>query len=339
MVLDGAGKDGSRGMRALWQAGEAYAGDLKKSFGRAPDGYIGNHAARPDEDFEEIYWKYDLRMEPDWVGQPHKITRAIGFWSGDWSQFMVAHVWEDSALGLGQDPVRCVDPETSEPRCFGYNDFANMDWLGHEDADVQIYDPSMVGPWVCIEHQVRLNTPGASDGLFRTWVDGSLEIDTGGLNWRAAYTDYGINSIFFENYWNGGSPAEQERYWDNIVISTERIGCGAPCEGHPSLSVAKVDPSTQLGWTPVSCASAYDVVEGSLLLLRDSAGDFSVSTLECIADDEPATSLLHSGDAPAGAGLWFLVRVADPEGTYDAAGGGQLESRDDEIAASPAACP
>jgi hypothetical protein len=31
--------------------------------------------------------------------------------------------------------------------------------------------------------------------------------------------------VFFENYWNTGSPKLQERYFDNIVVSTQPIGC------------------------------------------------------------------------------------------------------------------
>jgi hypothetical protein len=36
---------------------------------------------------------------------------------------------------------------------------------------------------------------------------------------------YAINAVFFENYWNDGSPREQERYFDDIVISTAPVGC------------------------------------------------------------------------------------------------------------------
>jgi len=45
------------------------------------------------------------------------------------------------------------------------------------------------------------------------------------LNFVDSYTDYGINAIFIENYWNSGSPKEQQRYFDNFVVSTKRIGC------------------------------------------------------------------------------------------------------------------
>lgn len=36
---------------------------------------------------------------------------------------------------------------------------------------------------------------------------------------------FGINAVFFENYWNAGSPQDQERYFDNIVISTRPLEC------------------------------------------------------------------------------------------------------------------
>jgi len=39
--------------------------------------------------------------------------------------------------------------------------------------------------------------------------------------------------VFFENYWNTGSPAAQERYLDDIVVSTRRIGCLAASRSSP----------------------------------------------------------------------------------------------------------
>ena len=35
-----------------------------------------------------------------------------------------------------------------------------------------------------------------------------------------------INTLFLENYWNDGSPQDQYRYFDNLVVSTQPIGCG-----------------------------------------------------------------------------------------------------------------
>ena len=73
--------------------------------------------------------------------------------------------------------------------------------------------------------QVRLNEAGQADGVFRMWIDGQLEAERTGLNWVGSYDEYGINAVFVSNYWNDGSPTQQERYLDNFVVSTERIGC------------------------------------------------------------------------------------------------------------------
>ena len=72
---------------------------------------------------------------------------------------------------------------------------------------------------------MRLNDAGQSNGVFDLWINGTLEANRSGLNWVGAYSAFGINAVFFENYWNDGAPVEQTRYWDNIVVSTERIGC------------------------------------------------------------------------------------------------------------------
>jgi hypothetical protein len=40
-----------------------------------------------------------------------------------------------------------------------------------------------------------------------------------------SFRDYGINAVYVENYWNDGAPHAQERYFDNFVVSTQRIGC------------------------------------------------------------------------------------------------------------------
>ena len=67
--------------------------------------------------------------------------------------------------------------------------------------------------------------------MFELWIDGRAEASNTTLNWVGAYDDYGINVVFFENYWNAGSPKAQNRYLDNIVISTQRIGCGYEVRG------------------------------------------------------------------------------------------------------------
>jgi hypothetical protein len=70
-----------------------------------------------------------------------------------------------------------------------------------------------------------LNDPGLANGAFELWVNGNPEARAASLNFLGTFSSYGINAVFFENYWNNGAPATQERYFDNIVVSTRRIGC------------------------------------------------------------------------------------------------------------------
>jgi hypothetical protein len=57
------------------------------------------------------------------------------------------------------------------------------------------------------------------------WIDGQLEARRENLDFVGIWTEYGINAVFFENYWNDGSVQDQSRDFDNIVVSTAPIGC------------------------------------------------------------------------------------------------------------------
>ena len=221
--IDGVGLNNSRGMRALWHKGEVSAGNLKLGFGRTPNAYM-NKGIKQTEDFREIYYRMYLRMQAGWQGSPAKLSRATIIAVNDWSQAMIAHLWTGSKPYLTVDPVRCVDGH-SNVTCVGYNDFGHMEWLGSKTGLTPIFDSDHADKWLCIEAHVRLNDPGESNGIQEFWIDGQLEVRREGLNFVRSYTSYGINAIFFENYWNTGSIKQQERYFDNIVVSTQRIGC------------------------------------------------------------------------------------------------------------------
>ena len=222
--LDGVGLDGSRGMRARFQQGEVGAGSLKLAFGRIPNSWM-DKGIRNTGDFREIYYRMYLKMESGWQGDPAKLSRATIFWHPDeWSQAMIAHLWGDNNEHLRVDPVRCVGTD-NRPKCHGYNDFGNMDWIGAHNGTTAIFATTNSGRWFCIEAHVKLNDPGQSNGIQEFWIDGSLEARGEGYDFVRSYTEYAINAVFFENHWNDGSVKEQERYFDNIVVSTQPIGC------------------------------------------------------------------------------------------------------------------
>ena len=81
-------------------------------------------------------------------------------------------------------------------------------------------------------------------------------------------------------------------------------------------------------------------MEGDLGLLLSSAGDFSLATTGCLGNNLTGAFLAHASEPQAGEGFWFLVRANGiPSADFDTVFSSQVASRNDEIAASPGACP
>lgn len=227
--MNSVGFDSSTGMRALWQSGEVGAGNLHFSFGRSP--IAGSSRIRSTEDFDEIYWRMYVRTQPGWKelngsSPSAKLSRAFIFGNSSWGQAMIAHVWtsDNNPYPLAIDPASGIDANDNLATT-RYNDFANFSWLGLRHGTTPLFSSANADQWFCVEAHVKLNTPGQSDGIFELWVNDNLEASRNDLDWVGNWSGYGINAVYFENHWNAGSPITQERYFDNIVISTQRIGC------------------------------------------------------------------------------------------------------------------
>ncbi|MEX0771665.1 MAG: hypothetical protein WD038_00775 [Balneolales bacterium] len=228
---DSVGRGGSKGMRAVFDKGEVSAGNLKLAFGRHEIESIGQQAVANGQNFDEIYWHMDLCHEAGWSGGGgHKLFRSTTLLEG-WGQGHIAHIWSmggDDHHYLGMDPATGIDEEGTLAST-RYNDWDNLRWLGSHMGEKPLFNSEFVGHWYSIEAHVKLNTPGKSDGIFEFWIDGELQARRDDYNWHGNWNDnpdnYGINAIFIENYWNDpGSVQKQERYFDNFVVSTKRIG-------------------------------------------------------------------------------------------------------------------
>ena len=225
----GVGINGSFGMRVHYDAGRVSVGSLKLAFGRVPSG-----AFKPVDGgttaYRDIYWRMLVKNQPGWTGGGgDKLSRAMSIASANWSQAMVAHVWSgdaDRAAYLLVDPVSGTD-DGGALQTTQYNDLAHFRWLGQAVSRTAVFDAAHVGQWHCVEAHARLNDAGLSNGVQELWIDGILEAQRTGLNFLGAYSAYGINAVFFENYWNAGSPLAQDRFLDGLVVSTQRIGCSA----------------------------------------------------------------------------------------------------------------
>jgi hypothetical protein len=223
----GVGRGGSYAMRARLPRGVVEAGNLKVAFGRTPSQYV-----RPVDagvaNYREVYWRVWVRMQRGWQnGGDSKLSRATVLAGANWSQAAIGHVWSAGAGNeyLAVDPASGTD-QAGTLRTRKYNDFPNLRWLGYQTGRTPIFGASRTERWQCVEARMRLNDPGQTNGLFELWIDDALEARRTGLNWVGSYDEFGINGVFLENYWNDGSPGSQERYFDNFVVGTQRIGCG-----------------------------------------------------------------------------------------------------------------
>ena len=237
----GVGLDGSAGMRVVYTPGVAQAGDLKVAFGRSPDPAYVTPVDGGTSDYRDIYWRAYLKNQAGWTGGgAGAFTKAMVLASPDWAQAAVGYV---VAPGFGDalrlDPVSGTDAD-GNLLTTGYNDFDHFTWLGNATGATPIFGEAAVGQWYCIEAHMRLNDAGQSNGILEYWINGTLDAQRTGLNFLGSYSAFGINAIFFENYWSATAPQPEERYWDNIVVATQRIGCGPSGPPPPTFTTVSV---------------------------------------------------------------------------------------------------
>lgn len=232
---------GRRGksMELRYAPGEHGRGGRKVVFGDSPTG----RPHRKGERFDVLYWRHYVFHPVGWQGgAPDKMSRAAILTSSRWQQAAILHVWS-AGTPLTLDPatgVRGSDVVTTR-----YNDFPNLKWLGNAPKGAfPTHGAEERGRWICVEAMMKLNAPGKKDGEARLWVDGRLDAERKGMDFRGAYEGHGINAVFLEAYWNTMSPVEQSRWYDDFVVSTQPIG-PVVAEPRPTLIRSR---GTQGSW-------------------------------------------------------------------------------------------
>lgn len=222
----GVGRGESFGMRARFGAGAVSAGSLKLAFGVTPSARMRPVDAGTER-YRDIYWRFYLRHEPGWIGGGRKLTRVTSVVNERWAQAMIAHVWSGAPP---RDAVLVIDPASGTDqrgalRTTRYNDFAHLRWLGSARSHTELFTSPRSAEWHCIEAHVRLDDAGRGNGVFELWQDGAPQAARRGVAFMSGFRQYGINMLILENYWNEGSPRRQERFFDDLVVGTRRIGC------------------------------------------------------------------------------------------------------------------
>ncbi len=250
--------------------------------------FMGDHplgGVRSDERFDEIYLRFYHRFQEDWPEAfPPKMARVRShFVDGGWRFAWSEYTWIQQSQPGGtvvSDPVSHV----AEPDGTQYLEREDRRWLGRKLTSLRFAD--RLGEFVAIEVRVKLNTPGQNDGLIEYWIDGRPDLRREGINLRGAYTGTTINTIMLDTYWNDGAPEEGlMRWYDNVVVATERIGCAR-------FTVAKSPLADQRGWrlqlasAPNESALVWDSGEvsgaGTEIDISESTGDFATGVAPCL---------------------------------------------------------
>jgi hypothetical protein len=88
---------------------------------------------------------------------------------------------------------------------------------------------------------INPGTPKQSDGELKVWINDELKMNYKSIKIRDNNTPF--NAIRIDGWYAQGAPQNQNAYIDDIIISTERIGCGG------SYVSDKIPPSKPSNFT------------------------------------------------------------------------------------------
>lgn len=236
------------------------------------------------EEPEEIYFRYAIRLGPDWTTEGGGGGKFPGFggtygeagWGGrpsdgnnGWSSRML--FWQpEEGRAEGDTRIGYYAYHADMQGTYGDNWF----WSG---GPIGAGGALEVSRWYQIEAYVRLNTPGDNDGVLEGWVDGTQVFERTDVRFRDV-DNLKIERVWFDLYYGGNWTAPRDMYvdFDNAVIARNPIG---------PVADAPPDPSPDMGATPDAGT--------------DGGGDETPGTGEGTPDaDAPETSTDVGPDDP-----------------------------------------
>lgn len=328
---DGALGGSRRAVRQLYVPGQVRAGWMWRFFGDHPLAPRGPRIS-------EVYVRWYHKFQAGFAGVPPKMARVGGFAGSDWTLSFMVHHWLDPRDGaIVADLASNIAPRGTSPLESGYN--RHPRWLPVVRSAFTPAGPGNSGRWICHELHVRLNSPGAADGLVLVWADGKRVAAGDRLDLVGGYVERGINAVQWDCYWNAGSPVAQARYLDNVVVATHAIG---PAFSPPAPWVEKSafsDPDSadaQSGWQleVASDPAGRDIVWVSAFI----AGGDSRARVDA---DRGAFGGSARGrtELRAGARYWLRVRQSDRAGEWSAWSPWQAPVAVAPVAVAPVAAP
>lgn len=188
--------------------------------------------------------------------------------------WMRAYFWFPNSWNWSADPVvkimRIARVTTSSGGHIGWlSILANSEGdivLSNEIADVQTSTGVTFtkGAWQSIEIQIRFST---STPIFRIWKNGVL-IANNTTNRTIDATTNIAEEAYLHSNWNGGSPATQTSYMDDIVMTTDTPS-NVDSSGNPMIGPADWTGGGGGGTTtgtPISLSSPINFGAGTTRL-------------------------------------------------------------------------
>jgi len=158
-------------------------------------------------DYPTLYWRYYTRFSSNWkfssIGTKGFETVTQGGQS--------VYAWWNGAGFTDANELAQYTQNVSNP----------VAYRGNVNGGPFIITP---GQWYCLELRVTYNT-GASNGTIQFWVDDVLRADHPNIKVESP-AGMTIEGWILSTYWNmPGTHPLMYRWFDNFVISRERIGC------------------------------------------------------------------------------------------------------------------
>jgi Polysaccharide lyase 14 len=176
---------------------------------------------------EEVYFRYYLRLGDDWDPERGGKLPGIGgtYGRGGWGGRPSDGRNGWSARGQfegrrdGKTPIGFYCYHADMKGKYGSSWIWKDNGLGYLENN----------RWYCIEQYVKLNTPGANDGILRGWVDGKLAFERTDVRMRDI-AELKVQCIWINIYHGGlwSAPSDDHLFIDNAVIARRYIGPMVP---------------------------------------------------------------------------------------------------------------
>lgn len=187
--------------------------------------------------------------------------RARTFWpngfnydstgEGNHLKFFRIHTMSDSVSNFGCNDIYINPKGSNPPFQFIYESEQVWSYIGSLTGTItslltgtSTSQAINLGRWETYEFYVKLDTvPAASGGMARTifWKDGILLKDIKDRITLKTSDGYSDRTHIF-TYWNGGAPATQSMYIDDLVLTTD-MPAGRDAAGNPYIgAVAAFTP-------------------------------------------------------------------------------------------------